>query len=625
MKKGFWIIGILLWGLYLAGASAASSEPELWTKITTLFAPYDKDMLMGNDNFKKDAPVILPLAREYQKDFPQGPHSIKNKNILGWALGVTCGRAKGVEKTSLLKEVDELSKDTSLDALAQVWLFIAKQNSYSIEEQEKIARDLFYRFPDKKVSVVPYFFIGKNYEEQGNMKKAISIYTECTATPDGYFRKTAINSLQREEVPLNKPVYFEFTDLDGKKIDTREMKGKIIIVDYWATWCGPCVGEIDGLKKIYDHWHDKGVEIIGINLDDEKKDLVKFLKEKNITWAQDFEGLGWGNKFATRYGINAIPEVWLIDQNGILVSTDNRNGLEQKLHSMLHGKGPLTFSQRTDLYLDYFSSKEEYDTALKEYQAVSQLTAGEALKYIPVKYEKGRIAQIFDSKEYLYYYGNLDYYDQVIMPTALFKYSPPKNQYNKFGMSAHLFQLKNLLYQKGYRDYEIDGDKKILETVMAGDYVINTKASGADYFRDLMKICKEQFNLPIKITVKYEPRKVWVASGTYQYKPIFKDQKKDFIYITDNERYVDNNADFYPRKEPFTEMLDLSFSRYIDARDFIETDDGKIPQVKCKHFGISIPPDTNQLVDHVSQQTGLSFSYQVRNMPVVHVEMEAQK
>jgi hypothetical protein len=72
-------------------------------------------------------------------------------------------------------------------------------------------------------------------------------------------------------------------------------------------------------------------------------------------------------------------------------------------------------------------------------------------------------------------------------------------------------------------------------------------------------------------------------------------------------------------------MLSISFDNYLNARDFIETDDGMIPQVKYNHFGISIPPDTNQLIRYVSQQTGLSFSYQVRNMPVVHIEMEGQK
>ena len=102
------------------------------------------------------------------------------------------------------------------------------------------------------------------------------------------------------------------------------MKGKVVVVDFWATWCGPCVGELPNVLKTYEKYHDKGLEIVGISLDKDKDKLTDFLKEKKVSWRQYFDGQGWGNKLAVKYGVNSIPATYILDKDGKIFAKDLR-------------------------------------------------------------------------------------------------------------------------------------------------------------------------------------------------------------------------------------------------------------------------------------------------------------
>ncbi len=134
---------------------------------------------------------------------------------------------------------------------------------------------------------------------------------------------------------IGEPVELKFSDTRGKKVDLAALKGKVVLIDFWATWCGPCVGEVPNVVKAYEKLHDKGFEIIGISLDSNKAALTKFTTEQKMKWPQYFDGLGWKNKIATRFGIRSIPAMWLVDKEGNLVSTSARNGLEAQVEKLL--------------------------------------------------------------------------------------------------------------------------------------------------------------------------------------------------------------------------------------------------------------------------------------------------
>src|SRR6476619_559483 len=129
---------------------------------------------------------------------------------------------------------------------------------------------------------------------------------------------------------------FNETDINGKPVSVANYKGKVVLVDFWATWCGPCVAELPNVLKAYQKYHDKGFEILGISLDQDKEKLTGFTKEKNMTWQQYFDGKGWQSKLGAKYGINSMPATFLLDKDGKIIGKDLRGeALEQALANTL--------------------------------------------------------------------------------------------------------------------------------------------------------------------------------------------------------------------------------------------------------------------------------------------------
>eukprot|EP00457_Paulinella_chromatophora_P022508 gb/GEZN01025447.1/.p1 GENE.gb/GEZN01025447.1/~~gb/GEZN01025447.1/.p1 ORF type:complete len:154 (+),score=17.86 gb/GEZN01025447.1/:36-497(+) len=128
------------------------------------------------------------------------------------------------------------------------------------------------------------------------------------------------------EHTASKPIELEFTATDGKKVNLAEYRGKVVLIDFWATWCPPCVEEVPNLVETYNKYHSQGFEIIGISLDQSKEKLANFTHQNKMTWPQYFDGLGWGNKISGQFGIRSVPAMWLLNQEGKLVTTQARGG-----------------------------------------------------------------------------------------------------------------------------------------------------------------------------------------------------------------------------------------------------------------------------------------------------------
>ena len=113
---------------------------------------------------------------------------------------------------------------------------------------------------------------------------------------------------------------FSATDLDGNPISLEQYRGKVVLLDFWAVWCAPCIAEMPKIKKVYDTYKNEGFDIIGISLDFDEKRLRDYLKENDIPWRQVFSGKIMDNPVALHYNVRSIPTQWLVGKDGSLIS-----------------------------------------------------------------------------------------------------------------------------------------------------------------------------------------------------------------------------------------------------------------------------------------------------------------
>ncbi len=113
-----------------------------------------------------------------------------------------------------------------------------------------------------------------------------------------------------------EPIPFEVTGTGGEKISLAQYRGKVVLLDFWATWCAPCRQEMPSVKKVYGKYNANGFEIVGISLDRSRSDFDKYVKQNEISWPQYFDGKYWQNDIARKYGITGIPATFLIDKQG---------------------------------------------------------------------------------------------------------------------------------------------------------------------------------------------------------------------------------------------------------------------------------------------------------------------
>ncbi|MCJ7579572.1 MAG: TlpA family protein disulfide reductase [Candidatus Aminicenantes bacterium] len=125
---------------------------------------------------------------------------------------------------------------------------------------------------------------------------------------------------------------FQVIDIEGKALSLAQFKNKVVLIDFWATWCPPCVDEMPNIVKTYKMYHDKGFEIIGISLDQNKNRFLKFLEENNMTWRQYYDGKGGNNELARKYSIDSIPSTFLLNANGKIIAKNLRgSSLEEAI------------------------------------------------------------------------------------------------------------------------------------------------------------------------------------------------------------------------------------------------------------------------------------------------------
>jgi thiol-disulfide isomerase/thioredoxin len=157
---------------------------------------------------------------------------------------------------------------------------------------------------------------------------------------------------RRRHDAIGQPFELVFVDaVKGQTVSIERLKGAVVIIDFWATWCPPCVADMPHLKELYAKYHDQGVEFIGISLDRPEAEggldrLKKFVKDNAIAWPQYYQGDGGRGGFSKSWGIQTIPTVFVVDADGKLYSGSARGKLDEIIPELLKNKRTVTSESR---------------------------------------------------------------------------------------------------------------------------------------------------------------------------------------------------------------------------------------------------------------------------------------
>ncbi|TSJ36425.1 AhpC/TSA family protein [Mucilaginibacter corticis] len=200
-----------------------------------------------------------------------------------------------------------------------------KQRRMVFEKQYvKLNADFVKSHPDSYVAfdlVKNYAIVIEDPEAFGDMFNALS--PQFKNSDEG--KKMSYNLAMVKKFAIGQPIMdFTQTDPNGKPVSLSSLKGKYVLVDFWASWCGPCRMEYPFIHKAYDEFKNKNFEVIGVSLDNNKDLWLNAIKDNHFDWVEVCDLKGRQNAVAVAYGISAIPQSLLVDPNGIIIAKNLR-------------------------------------------------------------------------------------------------------------------------------------------------------------------------------------------------------------------------------------------------------------------------------------------------------------
>jgi thiol-disulfide isomerase/thioredoxin len=373
MKKMLWsFFSVLVGTCYqgemreVMGAEVMKSATEAWKEVEkghgTLRPPVswrekkptEEEVEAFRIELKDAARRFAEAARKFLEQFPDDENAGDARFTVVYALGhaVAAGDAAAEKEAEQFLESGIADPKIAPEEKAKLLMmsanvpFMKKVGMrYFVEGQQKFSDEMDRamvdslkaarkRFPNSEFVYTGLLAVADR-SEPAMQKELVKELLDASETPADvrFFAEHLAKGTKPYQI--GKPVEIRFTGLDGEEIDVAKMKGKVVLVDFWSTTCGPCIGQIPELKALDAKYGDKGLQIVGINLDEKESAVRRFLKEKELKWPQHFAGKGWANPIATRYGIFGIPTNWLIDRKGNLRETQARGDLDRVVGQLL--------------------------------------------------------------------------------------------------------------------------------------------------------------------------------------------------------------------------------------------------------------------------------------------------
>jgi thiol-disulfide isomerase/thioredoxin len=257
-------------------------------------------------------------------------------------------------RNELFDTAESLLKDERADLVAQARFYLLQRDMMKLPQQTEAQREEFLErllaFLSERPKDAEHANLARtaalfleNVQAEALATKAYKSFADLykdSEEPEVVKTVEAMHGSMRRVNMVGNEMDVHGKLLDGSDFDWAEYKGKVVLVDFWATWCGPCVAELPNVLAQYDNYHDRGFEVVGISLDQDKAAVEKFVTQRKLPWATLFQDPADGqglHPVANHYGIMQIPFMALVGKDGKVISTKARGPELARLLEQLLG------------------------------------------------------------------------------------------------------------------------------------------------------------------------------------------------------------------------------------------------------------------------------------------------
>lgn len=287
--------------------------------------------------YRQKAELLLQV-REHHRDDPRFAELMNRRWVLlGWNQEPT---AVAEEVLADIERMLDIENHPEVVRHATYWrtFYDAHLAAPDAAAMLEPVRRFVDRYPGDERGQTLLYLVIESGEPPAEIRRAVW-ERMAELYPDQHWGAFAPGRLRRLEA-IGEPFELAFEAIrSGEPISVRDLEGRVVVVDFWSTTCVPCIEELPRFKKLYATWAPRGVEFLGVSLDEpgERETVLRFLAEHEVPWPIYYQGNGYESEFSRSWGVGSIPEVFVVDQRGRLVSTDARDRLEELLADLAGG------------------------------------------------------------------------------------------------------------------------------------------------------------------------------------------------------------------------------------------------------------------------------------------------
>jgi thiol-disulfide isomerase/thioredoxin len=359
MKKMNLLSNILLMSLASLGLTARAQNTALTGQIKGLSGATVKINYSNNGVFKTDSVTAINDIFTWKANLngPQLISLIMDNHSYSYFVGPGHTRLTGIKNSSQsykltgspMQQDAEAFSGSIKDLTDQESMLNANYTKASIQEKAVLAKkrdDLRKQKMDRADQFIAshpksffsiYLIAGRTGYGYAEVKPLYDKLDESAKQTDAGKKLAQKLDILKRSLIGNQMADFIQADTSGKQVKLSSFKGKYVLVDFWASWCGPCRAENPNVLKVYNAYKDKGFTVVGISLDDKAVNWKKAIRDDKMPWVQLSDLKGWKNEISTSFGIQAIPSNLLIDPSGKIIAKDLRGeALHKKLDETLN-------------------------------------------------------------------------------------------------------------------------------------------------------------------------------------------------------------------------------------------------------------------------------------------------